>query len=67
MAHKKTFKTDRPVNSAAISPTKPHVSNVISFSNLFPVRCFLLFPVGVSRLPGIQVDSGVEIHLFVLK
>lgn len=25
MAHKKTFKTDRPVNSAAISPTKPHV------------------------------------------
>ncbi len=22
----KTFKTERPVNSAAISPTKPHVS-----------------------------------------
>lgn len=25
MQHKKTFKTDRPVNSAAISPNKPHV------------------------------------------
>jgi len=25
LAHKKTYKTDRPVNSAAVSPLKPHV------------------------------------------
>jgi len=28
LEHKKTYKTDRPVNSAAISPLKPHVSTV---------------------------------------